>query len=257
MQTPKTTTTPIQLSSQKPNSRRRFLGLAAVTVGFIAIEASRSLSRHLNQVTLQKVLDKLKPEFKHDLINNLENINPNMQRLLEILTHNEIQPPNKFLRNARKQVQGFEFVRVEKGPDCLVDYQNKKFLLNFQHIYNSGDNEDKKLTSLLALLFCASGVVSLADHFKTDDRSRIINQLFCNLIALNILHGIKSYNFDEIQCSTPNQLGLNGNNDSDLHKIIKIATQDPAQIKTFQDEVVKRMQSLGLDNRSNGALSSF
>jgi hypothetical protein len=128
------------------------------------------------------------------------------------------------------------------------------------------NNYNQKLIALVKVLFGACGWVSLFNNniFQMQNPSlnkqdfELANNLFFTLITTNVAEGMNSYNFNEIQSSTQNELGFNGNDThSKLDKIINDKNIIVIDREAIKKQIIFRMELLNIHNRSNGSLTSF
>jgi len=238
----------------KKLGRRAFL--ISVLLGLVPFFAPRDLWHDLNQTNLNKVLESLSSKFKNDLLSNPNDLPKNLSSLLDFLTNEKIKPPNEFLINAKNRIkaQKYNFQDLSGFNDFFVDFEQKIIYLNGKNLLSNDFSSDKKLQNVLMALFSICGLINLPKHYQSNKTIDIIaNEVLCQLISKSVIDGMKLYNFDEIQCSSDNE--LQNHPKSKLSKIINyLPIESRNDIRAM---VIDRMKYLKINNRSNGTLNTY
>jgi hypothetical protein len=239
------------------NRRNFFKMVIATVVGILMTNGLRDFHHDYNSKTLKKTLEALTPQFKNSLVSDENNLHKNIYKLLEVLTDKKIDPANNFLQKAKQIIdkKGYRFTIANELESVFdIDSDKKIIFLNPNFILSKEKSPDANLLTVLQVLFSSCALISLNKDFLNQE-DYLVNQYFSELISINIERGFERYNFQEVQCSSANELG------DGLFSILSKLIKSPHVFSKHHDELRKkireRMESLGLNERSNGTLNTY
>jgi hypothetical protein len=239
-----------------PINRRRFLGLFGLVLTAGIIELVRDARQIQTQITLKSILSKLASNKKQKILDSNEDISTRMSLLLDCLTHESVGKENIFLKQGKEKLAEYTFHENHNDYQqaFFIDFKTKTISLNLNKILkqNNADDDDQKLKTIIALLFATCGLVQLDPQYQNGKNNYAANQVFFSLIMNNVMQGFGYYNFDEVQASSANELEAKVGSLPD----IIIALNGKFDIN-LREQVIARMKSLNIDNRSMGTLNHY